>query len=38
MTARFTVCRTIRKDLMRFVPASEFRLTSLLRLRTGDGR
>ena len=38
MTARFTIRRSIRKDPVRFVPASEFRLTSLLRLRTGDGR
>ena len=38
MTARFTIRRTIRKDPARFEPASEFRLTSLLRLRTGDGR
>lgn len=37
MTARFTIRRSIRKDPVRFVPASEFRLTSLLRLRTGDG-
>lgn len=38
MTARFTIRRSIRKDPVRFVPASELRLTSLLRLRTGDGR
>ncbi len=38
MTARFTIRSSIRKDPVRFVPASEFRLTCLLRLRTGDGR